>query len=83
MEHPLHEKLRRNEGQAITLGSFIDFISEQGWELCEYDNHARRYFPVRKRPEEIIGMFLEIDPKELEREKQAMLNEIRQKGIKS
>lgn len=77
MEYPLHEKLRRNEGQAITIGSFIDFIGEQGWELCEYDDHVRRYSPVRKRPEEIIGAFLEIDPKKLEQEKQAMLEEIR------
>jgi hypothetical protein len=75
--YPEHEKLRARQTEASTLSSFIDFLAEQQWEIAEYDDVSERLFTIRLRPEEIIGMFLEIDPKKLEKEKQAMLAEIR------
>lgn len=76
-KYPEHEKLQAKQRETSILSEFIDFLSEQGWELAEFDNRTERLWPIRKRPDEIIGLFLEIDPKKLEREKVAMLNEIR------
>lgn len=64
-------------GEAATLSSFIDFIAEQGWELARFNDRDERLFPIHKRPDEIIGLFLEIDPVKLEQEKRVMLAEIR------
>lgn len=76
-KYPEHEKLKTKQHEASTISSFIDFVAEQGWELAEFDDQSERLFSIRLRPDEIIGMFLEIDPKKLEKEKQAMLAEIR------
>lgn len=76
-KYPEHEKLKKRERDALLIGNFYDFIQEQGWELAEWSNEAERLIKVYKRPEEIIGLFLGIDPKKLEAEKRAMLDEIR------
>lgn len=76
-KYPEHEKLKAKQSESSILSEFIDFMSEQGWELAEFDDTTERLFPIRQRPDEIIGLFLEIDPKKLESEKRAMLAEIR------
>lgn len=77
-KYPEHDKLKKYKRDAATLSGFIDFISEQGWELAEWSDKTERLLSIRQRPDEIIGLFLGIDPKKLEAEKQAMLTEIRQ-----
>lgn len=60
------------------LSEFYDFIvHDQGWDIAEYLDDDDRLHPIRLRPAEIIGLFLGIDPKKLEAEKVAMLEEIR------
>ena len=76
-KYPEHEKLKARQRDIGLLISFIDFIAEQGWELAEFDDTTERLLTVRQRPEEIIGLFLNVDPKKLEQEKRAMLAEIR------
>lgn len=76
-KYPEHEKLKAKEREASTISGFIDFLAEQGWELASFNDKDERLWPIHKRPDEIIGMFLKIDPKKLEQEKQAMLKEIR------
>lgn len=76
-KYPEHEKLKKREKDALLIGSFYDFLQEQEWEIAEYDDESERLFTVRQRPEEIIGLFLGVDPKKLEAEKRAMLEEIR------
>lgn len=75
-----HEKLKAKDREARTVSSFIDFLTEQGWELAAWNDKDEQLHPIRKRPAEVIGLFLEIDPKKLEAEKQAMLDEIRRSG---
>lgn len=74
---PEHEKLRARQYDASLLSSFIDFVSEQGWEIAEWNDKSERLFNIRQRPEEIIGLFLGVDPKKLEQEKREMLKQIR------
>lgn len=80
--YPEHEKLKARQRDVGLLSEFIDFIAEQGWELARFNDKDERLWPIHKRPDEIIGMFLEIDPKKLEKEKQAMLAEIRKLNAK-
>ena len=78
--YPEHEKLRASQTEVSVLSSFIEFIAEQRWELCAWDDENEfnpRPWPIHKQPDEIIGMFLGIDPKKLEIEKRAMLEAIR------
>lgn len=79
-KYPEHEKLKKREKDALLVGDFYDFLNEQEWEIAKYDDKSERLFPIRLRPEEIIGLFLGVDPRKLEAEKRAMLEEIRQKG---
>jgi hypothetical protein len=76
VKYPEHEKLKTHQAEASILGRFIDFIGEQGWELAEF-HKDEQLWPICKRPDEIIGLFLDIDPKKLEAEKRAMLDEVR------
>lgn len=77
-QYPEHEKLKARDRESRLLSEFYDFIvHEQCWAIAEIDDETDRYFPVRLRPDEIIGAFLGIDPKKLEAEKVAMLDEVR------
>lgn len=82
-KYPEHEKLKARERDSRLLSQFYDFIvHDQCWFIAEYyeDSESDRLFPVRLRPDEIIGLFLDVDPKKLEAEKRAMLDEIRKAG---
>ncbi len=81
-EYPEHEKLKAKQKEVSVLSEFYDFMGEQGWEIAAFDDKSERLFPIRQRPDEIIGMFLGIDPKKLEAEKRAMLEEIRKANAK-
>lgn len=77
-EYPEHEKLKAKQKEVSVLSEFYDFITqEKGWAIAEFRDDVNRYWPIQLRPDDIIGMFLEVDPKALEAEKRAMLDEIR------
>lgn len=76
-EYPEHEKLKARQRDVGLLSEFYDFIAEQGWEIAAWSDEVERLYAIRRRPDEIIGMFLGVDPKKLEAEKVAMLDEIR------
>lgn len=76
-KYPEHEKLKACQREVSALSNFFDFLAEQEWEIAKFDDRYERLLSIRERPDKIIGMFLKIDPKKLEAEKQAMLDEIR------
>jgi len=77
-KYPEHEKLKAHQRDVGLLSEFYDFLTqEQGWEIAKFDDDSQRLWPIRERPAEIIGLFIGVDPKKLEKEKQAMLAEIR------
>lgn len=80
-KYPLHEKLKAHERESLVLSGFLDFIQERGWMLAEFGKNKEtdlhdRLFPIRERPDEIIGAYLNIDPKALSAEKDAMYQEL-------
>lgn len=76
MKYPEHEKLKANEASALTLSGFLDFLSEQGWSIAEYPEHSDYLHSIRQGPDQIIGLYLGIDPKKLSKEKDAMVKEL-------
>jgi hypothetical protein len=87
--YPEHEKLAARQAEADLIGSFLDYLIEQRFRLCKFHNHTRKckadgcqivdWYPHvdDTKPEIIIGGFLGIDPKKIDREKQRMEDAIR------
>lgn len=78
--YPLHEKLIEHKDEAETLSGFLDWLSEQGLWIAEPHKHEGwddRLVPTRRRNEDLIGGFLDIDPKGLAAEKDAMYQALR------
>lgn len=75
--YPLHEKLKAHEREARALGGFLDMLDEQGLTIGKYHEHTEDCnnacglrtelydFGVPSKTE-LIGLYLEIDPKEVE-----------------
>ncbi len=76
MKYPEHEKLKARECEADVLSGFLDFLSARSWLIAEYTEESERLLPVRERNEQIIGLYLDIDPKKLSAEKDAMYREL-------
>lgn len=79
---PQHEKLKTLQGDAECVGEFIDWLSDEGIQLCEKKAHLYSedgaMYPVDRTIEEMIAGFLGIDRDALEREKVSILNYQRQ-----
>lgn len=80
MAYPLHEKLKENKDHAEAVSEFLDFLEEKDLHIAKYSG-ARgniQLYPFPMSKDNLIGMFLGIDPTELEAEKMDMLNKLRQ-----
>lgn len=82
-QYPMHEKLKALGTDKLTVQRFIDWLfDEKEWEICEEAEYERgeygdRLVPIRKRREDIMAEFFEIDLTVLDDEKRAMLDNIR------
>lgn len=79
MTYPEHEKLSKVRDHSQAIGEFLDWASEKGWSLAEWDEDDLHLWPVRKSVQEILAEYFKIDLVKLEDEKRAMLDEIRSK----
>lgn len=91
-KYPLHEKLKAHQHEAAVLGEFLDMLDERGLVLAKWHEHTDncdnddgdRACGLRNElydlgvpsKTELIGFYLEIDPKELSAEKDAMYDEL-------
>lgn len=62
--------------QSQAIGQFIDWLTEQGMEICKREDDARLW-PVDETIEGLLARHFEIDLKKAEREKCALLDAIR------
>lgn len=80
------EKLNSVGDERRTLNEFLEWLeTEQGIALCNreqtdsgFAKHGY-YEPIRKKHEELVFEFLEIDPKKLEDERRAMVEDLQEK----
>lgn len=71
VEYPEHQKLRAVRAQTQAAGAFFDWLqNERGYEMVGPDGV---YVPI----DELLADWKGIDARELEREKLAMLEELR------
>lgn len=75
-EYPEHEKLKALGGANQTVGDFIEWLGENGYEIAQRDKYGGLYWCGKSR-DQLISAFFEIDRDKLEAEKRAMLAEIR------
>lgn len=91
-KYPLHEKLKAMEREANVLSGFLDMLDEQGLTIGKYHEHndecydgdnrtcglstGRLYDFAVPSKTELIGLYLEIDPKALSVEKETMYQEL-------
>lgn len=77
-KYPQHEKLKKVQDQSQMVGEFLEWLSSKSWTICEL-NRTDDYCPIQLRTEELLAEYFGIDLKKLEREKRAMLDELREK----
>jgi hypothetical protein len=81
-KYPLHERMKTLMGERNGVQMAIDWIAEQGYEICEdrwkdKPTHDEEFTPIRLRTERLVAAILEIDYDAFMAEKDAMLEEIR------
>lgn len=85
-KYPLHETLKAHEHESLVLSGFLDTLHENGYEVVkrhECDHGCKEkiwceqiYDSFPPRNEQLIGLYLDIDPKVLSAEKDAMYQEL-------
>jgi hypothetical protein len=53
---------------------FIEWLGSKGYSICETDSFGE-YFRTHKSDIQLVSMFYDIDPDQLERERRALLDE--------
>ena len=74
---PEHTKLEALGGDNQTVGQFLEWLSEHGYEISEWDEESERYVPLLRPPQSWIAHYFQIDPAKIELEKRAMLTDLR------
>lgn len=91
-DYPEHERLKSKDdaGAHSAIIDFLDFLDEQGWQICSLETLTRtglrgqtvemepEWFPVNVPKRSIVARFFEIDEKKWEAEKNEMLDRLRE-----
>lgn len=91
-KYPLHEKLKANQHDAFVLSQFLDLLEERGLVLAKHHEHSDDCYDGDERAcymsggalydigiptkKQLIGFYLDIDPKALSAEKDAMYQDL-------
>lgn len=74
---PEMDKIKAVQDQSQTIGEFLEWLSEEGFTICELAEDRDLFLPHRRSIEERLGDYFEIDTEEAERERQRILDAIR------
>lgn len=75
-KYPEHVKLRAIRHDSQTIGAFLEEMRDRGYEFCKYSERWGNYEP-QQDIEKALAEYFEIDQEKLERERLAMLAEMR------
>lgn len=79
-EYPECEKMKLVSSESQSIGAFLDWCGEQGFELRDWDNEYQdQPGPLHKSIEQLLAKYFEIDLVKVESERQQMLNEFTSK----
>lgn len=77
-EFPEHDKLKQIKEESRAIGEFIEWLEENGYSICEYDDaNFDNYYRTPKSTEQLLAMHFNIDLNKIEQEKRAMLEKLR------
>lgn len=79
-KYPEHEKLALCRERSQAIGEFVDWLRDQGVIFYRYSGGSeavQSYVIDHRLTDQLLAEFFEIDLVVLEREKQAMLRELR------
>ena len=76
-KYPECDKIVAVHDQSQKLGEFLDWLREQGWELCEIWDDG--WYPIHKPAEQLLAEFFGIDLNKVEAERRALLEAIIEK----
>jgi hypothetical protein len=93
---PELDKARMLQSKSQAVGEFLEYLGEKGLVICRYalkkdertdDDEETGYkegdlIPILKSIEQMLADYFEIDLNKMEREKRAILDEIREEGSK-
>jgi len=82
-DYPQHEKMEKITHKSQAIGEFLEWLKGR-YEIAEWDTGGQRdqLQIVRKRTEELLAEYFEIDLDLVEREKLEMLDKIREANAK-
>lgn len=71
--YPEHEKITAIKEQSQAIGTFLEWLGNQGLELCRYNMAEDQYLPDYMGIEKRLSQFFDVDLNRLEEEKKIML----------
>lgn len=80
---PELDKMLAKKEESLSLSDFLDFLKEH-YTICEFNDDGRcdfdslGYAPTHDTEEQILAKYFEIDLKQVEIERQALLTAIRE-----
>ena len=77
---PQHDKLKEIQPLSQAIGEFLDWASERGWRLAEWEKDRvwdDRMYPIQLGTTDLLALHFGIDLNALEDEKRTMLEQIR------
>lgn len=79
---PELDKILAVREKSQIIGEFLDTAREEGVELCEAEETARgeRWYPMKNSVEQMLARYFDIDLEKCEKERVALLEEIRSKN---
>lgn len=77
--YPEHTKLAEISDKSQAIGEFVDWLRDKGISLCRLyeENGVSRYYPQTDPIRDLLADYYDIDQNAIEREKRAMLDELR------
>lgn len=70
------EKVRAVRERSQTIGAFLEWLQSKEYVIASWGADDKLY-PVRDSIEQLLAQYFDIDLKKLEKEKRALLDEIR------
>lgn len=79
VDTPTLDRIVELQPKSQFIGEFLEWIGDEGYVLCTYTDNgwSGRYNPIHKTINDLLHEFFEIDPVKEEREKLAMMEELR------
>ncbi len=78
-KYPQHEAMKEINHLSQNVRDFLEFLADKGIELGQWETGSRdEFIPVYSNYDDLMYEFFEIDKEAFWKEKEAMLDEIRQ-----